>query len=956
MLSATSSDTEASNMGSPRSHMGSPYSSPSQQVPQLAYSMTELTCADKKYIHDNEFVGANQPFLRITEEPQHYFRFRYRSEMVGTHGCLLGESSGTSKSKTHPTVELANYKGRAIIRCRLAQKKSPEEHPHKLLEEEQDRDVSYEVPENGSYKVGFAGMGIIHTAKKDVPGLLFKKYSETLTNRNVDLKELRMHCENEAKSIDLNIVRLRFSAHDILTNKEICPPVFSKPIHNLKSAATNDLKITRASRSCGRASGGEDVFLLVEKVNKKNVMVRLFELNDSGEEVWTANGRFLQSDVHHQYAIVFSTPPYKGRNITSARKVYIELVRPSDGRTSEPKEFEYKPEKYGGRSNTPGKKRKANSPYSSYSSSNSLKSNGEVPATVLLYMNQHANENANDNLVHDVQMCTIPQLPQIPHASPSSSSDLGEAILYGMRAEGSPSTQFYDSPMMPQGVADPPDLQLNSTELDRLLKDNPSIPAEEKERFCKADWSEYLKFTDSVTDIGETHGSSYSIDIVRSLLSSDSGKGNSSNETGSKQRIGEKEEKISNPVDKPKGIGEYTAFYKAEDGAEVKKLVKELREMIRDKSNVKRPIVKEKLERLFKMRLSNGDTFLHMTLCSKQPSLDYIVKLIHSMKMPHLLNLTNNQSQTILHLAVVYDMPKTVSFLVSKGCNPMIEDSEGNNVIHYAVIYQNSLEPLLTALKSNNVPYDLDACNNEKQTPLHLAVIYKSDESARILLAGGAGCGTRDAAGRTALHLAALDDCLPVAALLLGHMHPGEVDAINGSGYTALQAACDGEMRENTLAMVELLLEKGVNPLKREEYGASAWQLAIDKPAVRDAMRTRVPEPPLDDDVKSEPDDEPEDEFESADEGEACGLSDLPLYVEELSRALDASGGWRALASHLELEALHSWYSNTRSPARTLLYHVRECGENNVTSRTLALVLEKIGQNEAAKIIRKYCD
>lgn len=44
----------------------------------------------------------------------------------------------------------------------------------------------------------------------------------------------------------------------------------------------------------------------------------------------------------------------------------------------------------------------------------------------------------------------------------------------------------------------------------------------------------------------------------------------------------------------------------------------------------------------------------------------------------------------------------------------MIEDSEGNNALHYAVIYQNSLETLLAAIKSNNVPHDLNAYNNGK--------------------------------------------------------------------------------------------------------------------------------------------------------------------------------------------------------------------------------------------------
>lgn len=46
-------------------------------------------------------------------------------------------------------------------------------------------------------------------------------------------------------------------------------------------------------------------------------------------------------DVHHQYAIVFKTPPYRDVDIKSPVKVYIQLERPSDSARSEPKEFTY---------------------------------------------------------------------------------------------------------------------------------------------------------------------------------------------------------------------------------------------------------------------------------------------------------------------------------------------------------------------------------------------------------------------------------------------------------------------------------------------------------------------------------------------------------------------------------------------------------------------------------------
>lgn len=42
----------------------------------------------------------------------------------------------------------------------------------------------------------------------------------------------------------------------------------------------------------------------------------------------------------------------------------------------------------------------------------------------------------------------------------------------------------------------------------------------------------------------------------------------------------------------------------------------------------------------------------------------------------------------------------------------MEEDDEGNNAIHYAVIYQSCLTPLLEAIRVHSVPCDIDAFNN----------------------------------------------------------------------------------------------------------------------------------------------------------------------------------------------------------------------------------------------------
>ncbi|XP_075971520.1 nuclear factor NF-kappa-B family member relish [Anticarsia gemmatalis] len=955
-MSSSPSDhdmSDSSSSGTSYNMRYSPYDSPSQQVPQLTSGLTELTCADNK----RQFLKhATRPFLQIIEQPQNHFRFRYVSEMIGTHGCLLGKSYGSNKTKTHPTVELVNYPGQALVRCHLAQHNNPEEHPHKLLEDEQDRDVSQLVPEQGSYRVAFGGIGIIHTAKKDVPALLLKKLLEKNRNPNVNVRDLQTKCENMAKTINLNIVRLKFSAHDVHTGEEICDPVLSEPIHNMKSAATNDLKICRISRSSGSASGGEDVFILVEKVNKKNIMIRFFELDENGERSWTGVGQFMQSDVHHQYAIVFRTPPYKDPKTPVDVQVFIELVRPSDGRTSEPKDFKFKAEQ----AYKQIKKRKTNSSYCSIgsSSSGSLRSTSDLPLTVLNHQ--------EDIIVGETT--AVPTVPnafsmystQMQYTASPNQCDLASALA-GSEASLSPMS----SPMWAQGtpglpVVEPPitDLHLNSGELDDLPKIEPEsrILSEGMTQF----FSEYLK---SYEDLGVNADKVLeSLEFRPSMIVSDSGRANyikqekkpSNPDLLEAQNMWPPSSKGNETSDSNKKNAEYSAFYKTEDGIEVKKLVKDLCEMIRNKNGFKKQEVRSRLERLFNIRLSNGDTFLHMTLCSNQASLEYVVKIIHNVKATHLLDCVNDRQQTTLHLAILNDLPKIVSLLVAKGSNPMLKDAKDLNAIHYAVKYKSCLEPLLDAIKKNDVPCNLNECNSERQSALHMAVVEGCARSTRALLAHGASYSVRDVYGRTPLHLAAYDDRLDVTRTLLDFIPLSEIDVMDDSGNTALQIVCGGTIRENTVAIGRLLLEKKANPMKTEGGNESAWRLVRNKPELKALLGEFVATDLMDeDDIKSEP----EDDFESADEGEfpELGLAELAQYAREVAALLDAAGAWRGLARRLRLDALLDWYAAQPSPTLTLLNHLKD-SRDDITSKSLALVLDDMGQKSAANVIRRYIE
>ena len=62
---------------------------------------------------------------------------------------------------------------------------------------------------------------------------------------------------------------------------------------------------------------------------------------------WSAKGRFGPNDVHHQYAIVFQTPPFYNLAVERPVQVMIALRRPSDSELSEAKPFLYLPQEFG---------------------------------------------------------------------------------------------------------------------------------------------------------------------------------------------------------------------------------------------------------------------------------------------------------------------------------------------------------------------------------------------------------------------------------------------------------------------------------------------------------------------------------------------------------------------------------------------------------------------------------
>ncbi|XP_007054444.2 nuclear factor NF-kappa-B p105 subunit isoform X2 [Chelonia mydas] len=311
------------------------------------------------------------PYLQIIEQPkQRGFRFRYVCEGP-SHGGLPGASSEKNK-KSYPQVKIFNYVGPAKVIVQLVTNgKSVHLHAHSLVGKYCEEGVCTVNAGPKDMVVGFPNLGILHVTKKKVfetlearmtdackkgynPGLLVHpelNYIQAegggerqLTEREREI--IRQAALQQTKEMDLSVVRLMFTAFlpdstGSFTRR--LDPVVSDAIYDSKAPNASNLKIVRMDRTAGCVTGGEEIYLLCDKVQKDDIQIRFYEEDENGG-VWEGFGDFSPTDVHRQFAIVFKTPKYRDVNITKPASVFVQLRRKSDLETSEPKPFLYYPE------------------------------------------------------------------------------------------------------------------------------------------------------------------------------------------------------------------------------------------------------------------------------------------------------------------------------------------------------------------------------------------------------------------------------------------------------------------------------------------------------------------------------------------------------------------------------------------------------------------------------------
>ncbi|CAG2113041.1 unnamed protein product [Medioppia subpectinata] len=203
-------------------------------------------------------------------------------------------------------------------------------HPHNLVGKKSCKDGVCSLVFADGVCV-FNNLGILCAKRKDIRERL--RVREAL---RVDPFRTGFGHKSQAfKIIDLAVIRLCFqvyleSAPDVFD--VALEPLVSEPIFDKK--AMSELAIAKLSHYSAPVGGGQDIVLLCDRVVKDDIRIRFWEERDDCL-YWEAFADFKASDIHKHFAISFRSPKYCDLSVQNAIPVNVELVRPSDGGTSE---------------------------------------------------------------------------------------------------------------------------------------------------------------------------------------------------------------------------------------------------------------------------------------------------------------------------------------------------------------------------------------------------------------------------------------------------------------------------------------------------------------------------------------------------------------------------------------------------------------------------------------------
>lgn len=730
--------------------------------------------------------------LVVIEQPMKETRYRYKSES-GSHGPLIGESS-TQQKKTYPTVRLENYNAQLPHRIKaslVTAEDTARPHVHRItMRGRDDEDCCYvTVRENGTAM--FPSMSIVFQQKKTVADILYRRKIESLQPSQEEARQLQTEAKKEAAELNLNLVRICFTAECCEEGvwKPLCV-AYSNPVANSKAGK---LRITKANRKSGSCKGGDEVWILCEKINKKDIQIKFFEENqETKERTWEAPATFQESDVHYQVAIVFKTPPYRDTNLQHQVPVKFQLIRKSDNDCSEPFEFVYMPCGPSEDELLAHKRRKLSHhspeeashysgimgpPCSSSSSASTPTFPNEEPfgmATSYPGSSPPSGDVPGDNLV-----------------LPLSPADM--AHMYQVTSEA------IDSPIM--------------AELLRVVD------------FNKVSSSTLLESMTMATDGDDLESS-------MSRLSLDSSKTEGGDRCSGTAFLCKSSEKAAVKVeDKSDHRPRQDTFddptiilnSKASDklGTAMYMLICWLTKEIVRRCSTKTLI--KLVAEMIPLCDRNGNNAVHMAVRHPSYVLDLLLKILENTKDYHAcINKQNVGGQTPLHLAAHSSRHDLVTILLDRGADATLVDHAGHTILHCGVLGSLPEESFKAILSQPQL--DRNAADKQGKTALHLAVEKKDPGALRTLCQAGLDVNVAaDCMKNRPIHLAVISDFVEGVNILL-EQDTIQMTAANSCGMDALGIALDMQ-RE---AIVEILcvhgeaLEKSIGTCEMGQSGGDS--------------------------------------------------------------------------------------------------------------------------------------
>ena len=182
------------------------------------------------------------------------------------------------------------------------------------------------------------------------------------------------------------------------------------------------------------------------------------------------------------------------------------------------------------------------------------------------------------------------------------------------------------------------------------------------------------------------------------------------------------------------------------------------------------------------------------------------VLLDHGAAIDHL---STGDGQSALHYAVGLGYTQTVLFLLDRGANATIADSNGQTPLHMAACRcrDNSVAKTVTALLAKGAL--VNAVDGAGKTPLHYFAAYRDDKCSE-----------------------SVKDVTASLAVLLDH--GAAIDQLSRDGESALYMAVERGTKESVL----LLLGRGANAAPANRVGKTALHMAASR--LRDSATAKI--------------------------------------------------------------------------------------------------------------------